>query len=161
MKNLFKTWQELGVFSHWVKIWKSDLPVQSLPTRSWSFVVWQILTYLQSFAQIPRPPPPPPRHLQLLGTDARCSCTRPDSAGCSRAGGPGGSSHSHTQPLTCRSLAEVDMGQAVMVGCKSCSCLCNCLESRGYASFPNWGDQWSHTQPPSSSFRQFSLTELF
>lgn len=101
--------------------WKSDLPVQSLPTRSWSFVVWQILTSLQSFAQIPRPPPPH-HHLQLLGTDAQCSCTRQDSAGCSRAGGPGGSSHSHTQPLSWRSLAEVDMARLLWWDVNSCSC---------------------------------------
>lgn len=99
---------------------KSDLPVQSLPTRSWSFVVWQILTSLQSFAQIPHPPPPPPprHHLQLLGTGAQCSCTRRDSAGCSRAGGPGGSSHTVTLSLSWRSLPEVDMGQTLLVGCK-------------------------------------------
>lgn len=91
MNKIFSKPDENSVSSSTESNRKSDLPVQSLPAHSWSSVVWQILASLQSFAQIPPPPPPPPR-LQLLCIDAQCSYTRLNSAGCSRADGPEGSS---------------------------------------------------------------------
>lgn len=140
-----------------VSNWKSDLPVQSLPTRSWSCVVWQILASLQSFAQIPHPPPR--CHLQLLGIDAQCSYTRRDSAGYSRADGPEGSRHTvtlsllaggHWQKWTQARLLELDA--------KSHSCLWRLTwVSRIYLIPRTRGSVILHE--PSSSFRQCCLRE--